>query len=307
VNRFNRLLPPLRDLFYRTMIFCGLTLFAGPMASSFLIAVEIPAVNAPINDLAHMMPKPSSDDLEDRLRRYKTRTGRTIVILTVSSVEGEGIENFGRKAFNSLPLAEKEFRQTVFLVVARKEQKVSVQTGSELQSLFPQPRATEKIQAQVEPYFNGMRPDLGIHAGVHYIFGVINGEFRIDRTTEAEELENASKRGGGAGAIFALCLAPFLAFFGGMLWGIYATHYGVQRETRLFIGAVLGGGIAKIVAMLMTIIGGYSDALWYFIFFLSISLAVFASLTEYWMAGEWSGIPRIKEKARRKPEDNMGI
>jgi uncharacterized membrane protein YgcG len=303
VKFFNRLLPPWHDLRFRRMIFCGLTLFAGTM----VMASEIPAVKAYVNDLAHMIPKPSSDDLEDRLRRFKTRTGRTIVILTVSSVEGEGIEDFGRKAFSSLPLAEKDLRQTVFLVVARKEQKVNIQTGSELQSLFPQPRATEKIQAQVEPYFNGMRPDLGIHAGIHYIFGVIDGEFRIDRTTEAEGLENASKQGGGAGAIFALCLSPFLAFFGGMLWGIYATHYGVQRETRLFMGAVLGGGIAKIVAMLMTIISGYSNALWYFILLLSISLGVFGSLTEYWMAGEWSGIPRIKDKVKRKPEDNMGI
>ena len=289
------------------MLFSGLLLFAGPTASSFLTASEIPPVKAAVNDFAHMMPKASSDDLEDRLRRFKTRTGRTIVILTVASVDDEAVENFGQKVFNSLPLAEQDRRQTVFLLVARKEQKINIQIGSELRSLFPQPRATEKVQAQVEPYFNGMRPDLGIHAGIHYIFGVINGEFRIDSTTEAEKLETVSKEGGGAGAIFALCLAPFLAFFGGILWGIYATHYGVQRETRLFIGAVLGGGTAKIVATLMTMISGYSQGLWYFILFLSIFLGVFASFTEYWMAGEWSGIPRVKDKVKRKPEDNMGI
>jgi hypothetical protein len=57
----------------------------------------------------------------------------------------------------------------------------------------------------------------------------------------------------------------------------------------------------------MTMISGYSAGLWYFILFLSISLGVFGSLTEYWMAGEWSGIPRVKDKVKRKPEDNMGI
>jgi hypothetical protein len=36
-------------------------------------------------------------------------------------------------------------------------------------------------------------------------------------------------------------------------------------------------------------------------------LGAFASLTEYWMHGDWSGIPRVKEKTPRKPEDNMGI
>ena len=34
---------------------------------------------------------------------------------------------------------------------------------------------------------------------------------------------------------------------------------------------------------------------------------VLGSLTEFWMSREWSGIVRIKDKVKRKPEDNMGI
>jgi len=271
------------------------------------MALDVPVLNASSNDFAHMMPQVSVDELQDRLRLFKTQTGYTVVVLTVPSTENEDLENFGRKAFESLPLAEKDLRQTVLLIVARKDKKVGVQVGSELRTLFPEPEANQKLQRQVESYFNGMRPDLGIHAGVHYIFGVIRGDFRVDGTTEAEELENASKRGGGAGAIFAFCLAPFLAFFAGMLWGVYATHYNVHRETRLFIGAVLGGGTAKIVATLMSLMGNYSQGLWYFILAVSIPLGILASLTEYWMAGDWCAIPRVKDKVKRKPEDNMGI
>ena len=39
---------------------------------------------------------------------------------------------------------------------------------------------------------------------------------------------------------------------------------------------------------------------------LAIPLGVLGSLTEFWMAGDWRGIPREKER-QRKPEDNMGI
>jgi hypothetical protein len=60
------------------------------------------------------------------------------------------------------------------------------------------------------------------------------------------------------------------------------------------------------VGLLMSFLGNYSDDLWYFIMFLAIPLAVFGSLTEFWMSGDWSGIPRIKERPR-KPEDRMGI
>ena len=58
-----------------------------------------------------------------------------------------------------------------------------------------------------------MRPDLGIHAGVHYIFGVIKGEFRVDGASEDEKLEDESKRGAGAGAIFAVLMATFPGIF----------------------------------------------------------------------------------------------
>jgi uncharacterized membrane protein YgcG len=252
-----------------------------------------------------MIPPASYTELEDRLRVFKAQTGRTVAVVTIATVDDENLEDFARKVFQSLPLADKDRRQTVLLVVARKEQKVDIQTGSELLPLFPNPLAVEKIQAQVEPYFNGLRADLGIHAAVHYIFGVIRGDFRADRTTEAEALENASKGGSGASAIFAVCLSPFLAFFVSMLWGIYAIRF--NRETRLFLGAILGGGTARIVATLVEALGRYSDALWYFILALSIVAGVFGSLTEFWMSGEWSGIPRVKDKVKRKPEDNMGI
>ena len=129
---------------------------------------------------------------------------------------------------------------------------------------------------------------------------------RVGSQTEEEKLEEMSLRGGEAGAIFALCLGPFLAFFVAMLWGIYATQYGVQRNLRLLIGAIFGGATAKLVGMLMSFLGGYTESLWYFIMALAIPLGVFGSLTEFWMAGDWRGIPRAKQP-RRKPEDNMGI
>ena len=289
------------------MIF-ALAFFASLLICSSSIAREVPVLTANINDFAGMMPQASSHELEERLARFKTETGHTVVVLTISSLENEDIESFGRRAFESLPLDEQNLRKSVLLLVVRKEQKVGLQVGSELAPLFPEPAASQKLQAQVELYFSGMRPDLGIHGAIHNIFKVIRGDFRIDSATEEEKFEEASKRGAGAGPILALFLAPFLAFMIGGLWGIYATHYGVQRATRLFMGAVLGGGTAKIVMTLMAFISSQGDALWYFIMALSIPLGIFGSLTEFWMSEDWSGIPRVKDRSlRQKPTDKMGI
>lgn len=268
-------------------------------------ALDLPPLKTTISDFAGMFPPASLDDLEHRLHRFGTETANHVAVLTVKSLDGAKMETLAREAFNRLPLSDNERSRTVLLVIARSEREVGFHAGTQLQPLLPA-AASKKLHDQVALYFNGLRPDLGIHGAVHYLFRVIRGDLRVDRQNADEKLEQMSLRGHGAGAIFALILAPFLAFFVGGLWGVYATQYGVQRWPRLAMGALFGGGTAKIVISLAAFIGGASDALWYFIMALAIPLGVFGSCTEFWMSGDWRGIPREKGP-RRKPEDNMGI
>jgi len=284
------------------LIFALLCAFLGRSA----LALDLPPLGAGVNDLGGMFPQASIDDLEQRLRRFNTETADHVVVLTVRSLEGEEIRALSRRAFEKLPLTGPERRKTVLLVVARKEREIAFTAGAELRPLLPEAIATQKLYDHVKIYFDGLRPDLGVHGAVHYLFRVLKGDLRVGSQTEEEKLEEISLRGGEAGAIFALCLGPFLAFFVGALWGIYASQYGVQRSIRLGMGAVFGGGTAKLVATATAFLGAYGDNLYYFIMALAIPLGLFGSLTEFWMAGDWRGIPRVKEPLR-KPEDKMGI
>ena len=287
------------------MLFIAALLFA-LLSGSVSSALDMPALKVGINDFAAMFPPASLDDLGARLHRFNTETANGVVVLTLKTLDGENIDSVARNAFDNLPLSDAERQTSVLLVVARSERQVAIQAGAQVRALLPEPAASQKLLAQTALYWDGMRPDLGIHGAVHYLFRVLRGDVRVGSQTEEEKLEEMSLRGGEAGAIFALCLGPFLALFVGVLWGIYATQYGVQRNTRLLMGAIFGGATAKIIAVLMSILGGYTDSLWYFIMALAIPLGVFGSLTEFWMAGDWRGIPRVKGP-KRKPEDNMGI
>jgi uncharacterized protein len=281
---------------------------AGLVGGSAVMGGQLPPLQATVNDFAGMIPPASHEDLTQRLKRFKTENGHTVIVLTVPSLEeNESIGDLAAKGLRLLPIGEDELKRTFLLVVARRDRLVGFAAGVDLESRFPVTQTTQKLQSQLDLYIRGLRPDLGIYGGVHFICGVITGEFRAATTTEEEALENTSTRGGGAGAIFALVLAPFLAFFVSMLLSIYSKHAGFQREIRVFLGIVIGGGTAQLVGTLMGMISPYSDGLWYFILALGMVLGGFASLTEYWMQGDWSGIPRVKDKNKRKPEDNMGI
>lgn len=287
-------------------MFFAIALIFSLLFGSASAALDIPALRPGLNDFASMFPPASAEDLELRLRRFNTETANSIVVLTLKSLDGEEIDSVARRAFDKVPLSDAERQKSVLLVVARRERQVTIHAAAPLRELLPKAAVSQKLLAQATLYWDGLRPDLGIHAGVHYLFRLLRGDARVGSQTEEEKLEETSLRGGEAGVIFAIVLGPFLAFFIGVLWGIYATQYGVQRYTRLVMGAIFGGAAAKLVAVLMSILGGYTVELWWFIMALAIPLGVFGSLTEFWMAGDWRGIPRVKER-KRKPEDNMGI
>ncbi|MGH7854537.1 MAG: TPM domain-containing protein, partial [Candidatus Binatia bacterium] len=213
-------------------------LFFVLLSGSLSSALEMPELKTGINDFAAMFPPASIDDLEARLHRFNTETANGIVVLTLKTLDGEDIHSVALSAFNKLPLSDAERQRSVLLVVARSERQVAIQAGSQVRALLPEPAASQKLFVQTALYWDGMRPDLGIHGAVHYLFRVLRGDVRVGSQTEKEKLEETSLRGGEAGAIFALCLGPFLALFVGVLWGIYATQYGVQRNTRLLMGAI---------------------------------------------------------------------
>lgn len=286
----------------RLLLAASLALFVAASAP----AAELPEIKRGINDFAHIFPQASVDDLEHRLHRFNTETAHTLTVLTLKSTGGEDIERVARGAFDRLPLSEAEKRRAMLLVVARAERRVALHAGADVRPLLPEPAASEKLLGQVELYWDGMRPDLGVHGAVHYLFRVVRGDVRVGSLTQDEKLEQISLDGREAGAIFALFLGPFLAFFTAAVWGIYATEYGIQRNIRILMGAVFGGAAAKIASMLMAFLGGHDEGLWYFIMALAIPLGILGSLTEFWMEGDWRGIPREKER-RGRPEDNMGI
>ncbi|MBI2350730.1 MAG: TPM domain-containing protein, partial [Deltaproteobacteria bacterium] len=74
------------------MILVGLVLLARLIFASPSIAREVPDLKDTINDFAGMMSQASIHDLEERLNRFKARTGHTIAVLTVHTLEGEDME-----------------------------------------------------------------------------------------------------------------------------------------------------------------------------------------------------------------------
>jgi len=73
------------------MMLLVIALLCDILFGSRAIALDLPPLKSTINDSAGMLPPASFDDLEQRLRRFKTETADNVVILTVKSLDGEPV------------------------------------------------------------------------------------------------------------------------------------------------------------------------------------------------------------------------
>ena len=180
------------------------------------------------------MPQPSYEDLEKRIRRLKARgAAHGVVVMTLQSLEGEDAEASVRELLSSLPLrTRKGYRQAVLLIVASRGPCGWPPIGAELEGYFAGPVAREKLREARRLYFNGMRPNMGIHSARLLYIRTIREKVKIDQQhAHGKPRGGVTSRGARGRTDLATLLAPFLTLFIGVLWGDLplSTHYGVQH------------------------------------------------------------------------------
>lgn len=218
---------------------------AGTMARA-----ELPArPTGPILDAASIIPDADEAALDRKLRDYNKRTGRAVMVVTVTSLDGEDSASYAVNLGHAWGVGGKETDQGLIFLVAPTERKVRIETGYGLEQYLPDVLASRIIRDQVTPRFKAGDMPGGINAGIDAI------TVQLDRDpAEAKAIAEAAKAAavqrstdgnssGIASAVFWLImLLVLISFFsrrgrrgyrrsgidpGIILWGISeAMHHG---------------------------------------------------------------------------------
>lgn len=176
-----------------------------------------PAPTKPVFDQANLLPADREAALDARLTEYNRRTGRALVVATVSSLEGEPIEMYAVKLFETWGIGGAKSDQGLLLLVAPTERKVRIETGYGLHQYVTDALSGRIIRNDITPRFKQGDYPSGIEAGVNALVT------QLDRTPEdakaqAEAAAAAQARatneqgGGGFGSvIFWIVLIVFLS------------------------------------------------------------------------------------------------
>jgi uncharacterized protein len=208
-------------------------LLAPTIFFSLTPALDVPPLRGRINDYAGLIPADRALALEERLARFEAETGHQIAVLTIPSLKGDSLEDFGIRVAESWKIGKKGFDNGAILLIARDDRRLRIEVGYGLEGVMPDAIASRIIREVITPRFRSGDYAGGIEAGIDAILKVTKGETLPERARAAPG-PPASQ---GGSLITILMITAMLALFIGM-------------TRRRLLGGAVGGAASGLVTSL---------------------------------------------------------
>ncbi len=193
-------------------------------------ALDVPTLTGPVVDLAHLLSPAAVEQLNQELRAHEAKTSNQVVVLIVTSLEGEPLFDFSHRVATTWKLGRKGTDNGVLLLVAIKDRKVRLEVGYGLEGVLTDARSAQIIRNEIVPRFRTGEFSAGVSAGVRAVLRTIEGMY------EAPERPAIAPTDGGT--VGNVLLAVIVGVVIGLLF---------SRAHRL-LGPVVGGGLSFVVA-----------------------------------------------------------
>ncbi|MBO9375350.1 TPM domain-containing protein [Sphingomonas histidinilytica] len=144
-----------------------------PAAHWWEAGPPLPVLTGRVTDEARLLPPAVARDIDQRLARLEAATGHQFVVLTVPSLRGQRIEDFGIRVGRSWGIGRKGIDDGVLLIVAPNERKVRIEVGYGLEKPLSDPLCATIIRDTILPRFQKSDMAGGISAGVNAIIARI--------------------------------------------------------------------------------------------------------------------------------------
>jgi uncharacterized protein len=141
-----------------------------------------------VHDDAKILSQQMVDKLENQLKAFEDSTSNQIAILTVSTLDGEPIENYSLRVAEEWKLGTKGKDNGVLLLIAVDDHKMRIETGYGLEGVLTDAVCSRIIRNELAPAFRQNQYDKGVSEGVRAIMLAIGGEYSADDQEGKPEL-----------------------------------------------------------------------------------------------------------------------
>jgi uncharacterized protein len=212
----------------------------GPSAA---VAQEVPALDGRVNDRAGLLSSAEASRLESTLAAYEKETGHQFALLTLPSLDGYPIEDWGIRVAEAWQLGSADRDDGLIFLVAPNERKMRIEVGYGLEGAIPDAVAKRVIADYVAPLFREGDFARGIRVGFEELMRAAEGEALGPPVTDFGTPGRSRGAPRGSSPIASLIsLGLFASFFlarvfGFLLPGFILAMFGLQFG---ILGAGLG-------------------------------------------------------------------
>ncbi|MFM5337457.1 YgcG family protein [Aeromonas enteropelogenes] len=141
-------------------------------------APDFPPLSGRVVDEASLMSRKQAHQLTQQLAAFEKRSGVQLVVVSIDSLQGETIEEYGYQLGRHWGIGQKGKDNGVLLLIAQDERKVRIEVGYGLEGALPDAIAANIIQTRILPAFKRGDMVAGIMAGSQGIMQALAGEYQ---------------------------------------------------------------------------------------------------------------------------------
>jgi uncharacterized protein len=143
---------------------------------------KFPPLSGRVVDQAGILSASTRARLSEILEAHEKKTSNQVVVVTLASLQGYDIADFGVRLGRAWKLGEKDRNNGALLLVAPKEREVRIEVGYGLEGDLTDARSHAIIQTEIIPRFRGGDFEGGIVQGTLAILGTIEGTYTAKAT-----------------------------------------------------------------------------------------------------------------------------
>jgi uncharacterized protein len=151
------------------------------------LALEFPALSGRVVDEAGILNATTRATLTQKLADFETKTTDQLVVVTLKSLQGTSIEDFGVQLARHWQIGQKDKNNGALLIVVPSERRVRIEVGYGLEGTLTDAVSRLIIENGILPRFRANDYPGGIARGVDDIISVLSGD-------AAEWQQRAAKR-----------------------------------------------------------------------------------------------------------------
>jgi uncharacterized protein len=136
---------------------------------------KFPALTGRVVDGAGVLSASTQNQLTNMLADHERTTGEQLVVVTLDSLQGFSIEDYGYQLGRYWGIGQKGKNTGAILIVAPKEHKVRIEVGYGLEGELTDARSRTIIESSILPSFKRGDYNAGVIAGTTSILRVLGG------------------------------------------------------------------------------------------------------------------------------------